>query len=50
MIIPGTKATVLFGVAKKYPHFKSLLNFMIPKSPKEKKAWYRRMHDAPQNL
>jgi hypothetical protein len=60
MIIPGAKATVLFGVAK-YPPFESLLNFMIPKSLKEKVAWYRKYvvekfnrhlagHDAQPNL
>ena len=61
MILPGAKATVLFGVAKKFPPFGSLLNILIPKSLKEKKAWNRKYafekvdrrlarHDAPPDL
>jgi len=61
MIHPGAKATVLFGVAKKFSPFGNLFNFMIPRSLKEKKSWHsiyavenmeRRFarHDAPLDL
>jgi hypothetical protein len=61
MIVPGVKASVLFGVAKKFPPFERLLNLLIPKSLKEKKAWHRKYavkklnrrlarHDAPPDL
>jgi hypothetical protein len=61
MILPGAKATVLFGVAKKFPPFGSLLSLMIPKALKEKKWWHRKYafekfnrrlarHDAPPDL
>jgi hypothetical protein len=61
MIHPGAKATVIFGVAKKFPPFENVFNFMIPRSLKEKKSWHSKYavenmergfarHDAPLNL
>jgi hypothetical protein len=61
MMHPGAKATVLFGVAKKFPPLENLFNFTIPRFLKRKKSWHSKYvveniergfarHDAPLDL